>query len=240
MTKTIEAALTRDAALADPTTRFRRISGAIALPLAFAFQLAANASYAVISTESGLTDTGPAEETLELYSRYAGPMTAVSVLAMIGALLAIPGVLAALRVLRPYRPRLALWATVLMITGYVCYFGIAATNFSTVALAAQDVPGDVFAAATAVPIAAMPFFLAFVVGNLIGTTLLGLAVLLSRGLPRWAGWLIIGWPVGHVINVFFGGGEWFAVGGGALEIAGLAVLTGVALRTDDAQWRERG
>lgn len=100
-----------------------------------------------------------------------------------------------------------------------------------------DLGGAVEASQSA---AALPFFLLFVVGNIVGTALLALAVILSRGLPRWAGALILGWPVGHVLNVFGGLGEWFAVGGGALEIAGLSVLAVIALRTSDREWAARG
>jgi hypothetical protein len=66
-----------------------------------------------------------------------------------------------------------------------------------------------------------------------------LAVILSRTLPWYAGVLIMGWTIGHLINIF-GGGEWFAVAGGALEIIGLVVVAVAALRTTDVAWAARG
>lgn len=230
--------------LTEPTTRFRRVAGAIALPLAFILQLACNAIYAWVSTESGLSDTEGGSQAVELYGRYPAAFEAMTVLAMVGVLVMIPGLLAALRVLRPAKPRLALWAVVLMITGYVCYFGTVTTNFSALGLAryAASHPnvdaGAIQDAAQGFP-ALMVFFVLFVIGNLIGTLLLGLAVILSKTLPWYAGALIMCWTVGHIINIT-GGGEWFAVAGGALEIVGLGIVAAAALRISDATWAARG
>lgn len=227
-----------------PTVAFRRVTGAIALPLAFALQLVCNAVYAWVSTESGLTDTEGAAEALEFYGRYPSEFLIMTMFALTGVLVMIPGLLAALRVLRPTKPRLSLVAVILMLTGYVSYFGLTMTNFDTLGLARYALanPGTDVAAilesSQASP-AQLPFFLLFVVGNLVGTLLLGLSVILSRALPWYAGALIIGWTVGHVINIA-GGGEWFAVAGGALEIAGLSILAARALRVSDEQWAARG
>lgn len=231
-------------ALADPTVGFRRRAGAVALPLAFAFQLACNAIYAWASTSSGLSDTGTAEETLRFYGLFPNALVASTVLAAVGVLVMIPGLLTALKVLRPAKPRLALWAVGLMIAGYACYLGIVLTNFDGAALAqvAQSHPDAPLAAvldtAQSTPYFA-PFFVLFVIGNLVGTLLLGLGVMLSGILPRYAGALIMCWTVGHVINIA-GGGELFAVAGGALEIAGLTVVAAAAMRTSDAEWAARG
>ncbi|PZQ89719.1 MAG: hypothetical protein DI534_07960 [Leifsonia xyli] len=227
-----------------PTVRFRRIAGAIALPLAFVLQLVCNAIYAWISTESGLSDTAGGATTIEFYGRYPAAFLAMTAFALVGVLVMLPGLLAGLRVIRPTRPRLGLWAVALMLAGYVSYFGIVMTNFSTLGLAryAQGNPGvdagAILDASQTSPVQ-LAFFLLFVVGNLIGTLLLGLAVILSRTLPWYAGVLIACWTVGHIINIA-GGGEWFAVAGGALEIVGLGILAGRALRTSDAEWAARG
>lgn len=222
----------------DRTIGFRRTAGAIALPLAFAAQAVCNTLYAVASMGNA-GDTGVGEQTLQFFAEHAGTMRAGMVFALVGCLLAIPGVLAAVRVLRPSRPTLALAAAVLMIAGYVCYFAIVFTGFDTIALATAGVEAGAALDASYAEPAALPFFVLFVVGNLLGTALLGLAVILARPVPRWAGALILGWPAGHVINLV-GGGEWFAVGGGALEVAGLCVLCVHALRLSNAQWAARG
>jgi hypothetical protein len=238
MTETLEAASHPATTVTDPTAGFRRIGGAIALPLAFACQVVCNALYAQASM-SGATDTGTGAETLEFYGRFAAQAHVMTVFALAGSLIAIPGLLAALRVLRPRKPRLGLWAVTLMIAGYVCYFGVVTTNFDTIALAAlHPDAGDAIDAVQTMP-GALAVFLVFVVGNLVGTLLLGIAVILCRDTPWYAGALIIGWPVGHVINLL-GGGEWFAVAGGALEVVGLCVVAAVALRLGNARWVARG
>lgn len=239
MTETLHSPAPALARSDDPTTGFRRIASAVALPAAFALQAVTNTIYAV-ATRDGGGDTGPAAETIAFYHAHGQELVAASVIAMVGVLLVVPGVLAALRVLRPSRPRLSLIAGILMIAGYICYFGIVMTGFLSLALANSGV-----AQAPAIlqegqdhPLA-MPFLLLFVIGNLVGTLLLGLAVMLSRTLPWWVGALIMGWPVGHIVNLV-GCGEWFAVAGGVLEVIGLCFVAGAALRTPDAVWARRG
>ncbi|GAB3806036.1 hypothetical protein GCM10028798_28510 [Humibacter antri] len=228
----------------DPTIGFRRVAGAVMLPLAFACQLVCNVTYAV-AADGNAGDGGTGEQSLEFYASHASSMVLATVFALVGCLLAVPGILAALRILRPSKPRLGLWAAVLMIAGYVAYFGLSMTNFDSLALARSDLPraaaGAVLDAAQGSP-AAMPVFIVFVAGNLVGTLLLGLAVVLGGrrcGVPWWAGLLVIAWTVGHVINIV-GGGEWFAVAGGALEVVGLAFLAAAVLRTSDTEWSLRG
>ena len=55
-----------------PTIQFRRISGVIALPMAFLCQLICNSIYARISTSSGLADTESAAATAELGVMFPG------------------------------------------------------------------------------------------------------------------------------------------------------------------------
>ncbi len=239
MTETLSAPPLAATAV-DPTVGFRRRTAAIALPLAFAFQVACNSIYA--SSSSGLSDTGSTAEMLKMYGLFPSQVIACVMLAQIGSLLAVLGLPAALRVLRPAKPRLALWAVALMVAGYVSYFGICFADYVHVALGAAHV--DAAAALDASPATpwSAAFFLLFVAGNLGGTLLLGLAVILGGrrvGVPWWAGVLILGWPVGHIVNLV-GGGEWFAVGGGVLEVVGLALVTAAALRLSNPAWIARG
>lgn len=224
----------------DPTVGLRRVLGAICLPMAFMLQLATNTIYAVVSTSSGMSDLGGGAETLAFYRLFPTSFVVATALAMLGSLLAIPGLLTALRVLRPYRPRLSLWAVVLMIAGYVCYLGLVASPLP-MTLAVQNTPGAAAAldVAQSGPLYMVPV-MTFIVGNLLGTALLGVAAILSRGVPWYAGALVIGWPVGHIINIALGGQEWFAVAGGGLEIIGLSVMAASALRTTNATWSARG
>lgn len=87
-----------------------------------------------------------------------------------------------------------------------------------------------------------PFYLLFAIGNLAGTLLLGLAVILGGravGVPWWAGVLIACWTIGHLINIIIGN-EWFAVAGGALEIVGLTFVAAAVWRLTNVDWVARG
>ena len=226
----------------DPTAGFRRRSAAIALPVAFVCQLVCNALYAGVSTSTGLSGTGSSADGLELAAAAPGILLAAVMFALVGSLLAVLGLPAALRLLRPARPRLALWAVALMVTGYISYFGISFANLDRIALATSGV--DAAAALDASPAGTwgQPFYLLFAIGNLVGTLLLGLAVILAGravGVPWWAGALIICWTIGHVINIIVGN-EWFAVAGGALEIVGLTFVAAAVWRSTNADWVARG
>lgn len=239
MTQTMDASPRARTVVTDPTTGFRRVAGAVALPLAFVLQLATNTIYAW-ATRDGGGDTGSSEEAIEFYAAHPGEMLVASVVALVGCFLVVPGVLAALRVLRPTRPRLSLIAGSLMIAGYTTYFGIVFTNFLTLALARSGATESarILQDGQDGPVA-LSIFGIFVIGNIIGTLLLGLAVVLSKDLPWWSGALIIGWPVGHVVNIILVN-EWFAVAGGALEIVGLVVVARAALRLSNPEWVARG
>jgi hypothetical protein len=118
--------------------------------------------------------------------------------------------------------RLGLVGGVLMIAGYVCYFGLVFQGYATIALAQHG-------GATPDHLAVVDlttdqgFFvvvaLAFVLGNIVGTFLLGLALIRARAVPRWAGLCVLAWPVLHVL-----GGPQGEVVGAVLQAVGLAVV----------------
>ncbi|MCI1749169.1 MAG: hypothetical protein LKI24_14515 [Acidipropionibacterium sp.] len=220
----------------DRTRALRQVLGAIALPIAFLLQLVANSTYA-IAVGDGVGDQGTSAQTLQFYAAHPVALNIATMCALVGSLLAIPGLLAGMKLLRG--SILALVAVVLMIAGYVSYFGVNFTNWDTLALA-QTAPerADVLDASMAQG-TPMVFFLLFVAGNLLGTLLLGIALIGSRRVPWVAGALVIGWPVGHVTNLLVGS-EWFAVAGGALEVAGLVMVASAVLRTPASDWAARG
>jgi hypothetical protein len=220
----------------DPTAGFRRVTSAIALPLGFAFQLASNVAYGVATLGGGSDSDGASA--LDLYGRQPGLLTFATFAAIIGVWIIVAGAPAALRVLRRTTPRLALVATILLVVGYIGYLGGVGTNFLTVTLAASGL--DAAAAMdTASNTSMLLLGLPFVIGNLLGAILLGIAVLRSGAVPRVAGALILGWPVLHITGLF-AGTEWFAVAGGVLQIIGLSIVARGALRLSNAEWAARG
>ena len=78
---------------------------------------------------------------------------------------------------------------VLMITGYICYFAMLFQGYATIALA-QHGAANTDNVAVQDLMMNQGFFivvaLTFVVGNLVGTFLLGLALFRARVVPRWA------------------------------------------------------
>lgn len=229
------------AVLGDPTVRFRRRTAALALLAAFCCQLVTNVLYA-LAAAGGPGDSGSTAESLEFYAAHPVEMTVGTWFAVTGCALALVGLPAVLRVARPARPRFALIAVTLTAAGYLAYFGGLVAGLGTLPLAQSGLP--VADAVDAGQMATIPLFLVFVAGNLIGTLLVGIAVILAARHPAtrltWlAGALVLGWPVGHLVNIL-GGGEWFAVAGGALQIVGLALVCRAAWRTPDAEWSARG
>jgi hypothetical protein len=146
---------------------------------------------------------------------------------------------AALRVLRPARPRLSLVGGILMVAGYIAYFGIVFSTTLQITLASMDIDAAAAIDVSQDNVWSFPFMILFIVGNILGTFLLGLAVLLSRQLPTVAGVLVMAWPVLHITGLIVGT-EWFAVAGATLETIGLVILAVAALRTSDAEWSRRG
>jgi hypothetical protein len=67
--------------------------------------------------------------------------------------------------------------------------------------------------------------LTFVIGNLVGTFLLGLALMRARVVPRWAAVLVLVWPVAHIL-----GGPPGEIVGTAAEAVGLALVGLAVLR----------
>ena len=148
---------------------------------------------------------------------------------MVGCLLLVPAVLGAMGLVRVRSARLGLLGGVLMITGYICYFAMLFQGYATIALA-QHGGANPDNVAVQDLMVNQGFFIAvaltFVVGNLIGTFLLGLALFRARVVPRWAAVLVLVWPVAHIL-----GGPWGEVLGAAVEAVGLAVVGLTVLRT---------
>ena len=213
------------------TERARRVGQGLALILApWAFVIANLGD--VLTTEDGLDDTTPRGA---LLISAAHPLADkwFTVAAMIGCMLLVPAVLGAMGLVRVKAARLGLLSGVLMIAGYICYFAMLFQGYATIALAQH---GGASTGNVAVQDLMMNqgFFvgvaLTFVIGNLIGTFLLGLALFRAGVVPRWAAALVLVWPVAHIL-----GGPWGEVLGAAVEAIGLAVV-GLTLLRNGVGW----
>jgi hypothetical protein len=203
------------------TTQFRWVAPAIALftaPWALALS---NAASAWMTQDTGKDDM-TAKGALELADAHPLLDKWAIFAAMVGCLLVIPAVLGTMRLVRYGAARVGLVGGIMMIAGYVCYFGLTFQSYATNALAQQGgiSAGDVKVVEL---IEDQAFFiipaLVFVLGNIVGTFLLGLALIRAHAIPLWAGLCIIAWPVLH-----FAGGTWGEVAGSVVEGVGLAVV----------------
>ena len=202
------------------TMRTRRVSQGLALLLAPWAFVVANAGD-VITSVPGQDDTTP-RGALLIAAAHPSAEKWFTLAAMVGCLLLVPAVLGAMGLLRVRAARLSLVGGALMIVGYICYFGLLFQGYATVALAEH---GGASAGNIAVQdhTVNQGFFvvvaLTFVLGNLVGTFLLGLALVRAHVVPRWAALCILTWPVLHVL-----GGPWGEVVGAAVEAIGLGVV----------------
>ncbi|MBE3008941.1 hypothetical protein IL992_07025 [Microbispora sp. NEAU-D428] len=188
----------------------------------------ANAAYAWATRDGGSDATGA--EALALTAAHPAQMRLATVAAMLGSLLMVPAVLGARRLLADRSRRLGFLGATLMAGGYICYFAVVFGGITVDVMARRGGPLADYAAvvdgAQSDP-SAVWVFLLFVLGNLVGTLLLGLALLRARVVPLWAAAGIMAWPPLHVIGLV-AGTEWFEVAGALTQAVGLAA-TGARL-----------
>ncbi|WP_214103420.1 hypothetical protein [Acrocarpospora catenulata] len=199
------------------------------IPLALALFTApwgfavANSAYAWATRAGGSDSTGA--ETLALAAAHPGLYRLATVAAMLGSLLMVPAVLGVKRLVADRSRKLGSFGAVLTASGYIGYFAIVFTGFISLAMAERGGPVADYAAVLdsgQSDLAAVWVFLLFVAGNLVGTLLLGSALLRSRAIPLWAAAAVLAWPPLHVIGLV-AGTEWFEVAGAVAQAIGLAV-----------------
>jgi hypothetical protein len=137
---------------------------------------------------------------------HPGQQNAVLWLAYVGVLTLVPGVIAAAGVCRSAAPRLTAWALALSVPGYLSLGVLLGPDhllWSTHAagLSAGESAAVVSAAHPSVDVAIG----VFVIGHVIGTVLLGLALLRSGRIPAWAAWAVaVSQPLHFVATVILG------------------------------------
>jgi hypothetical protein len=135
-----------------------------------------------------------------------GRQSAVLWLTYVAILTLVPGLLAAARVCRDAAPRLTTWALWLGVPGYLSLGMFVGSDHllwsaSDAGLSGPDSVALVDAAHPSIDVAIG----VFVLGHVIGTVLLGLALLRSGRIPAWAGWAItVSQPLHFVAAVILG------------------------------------
>lgn len=216
----------------------RRTGTVVGMVLAPWCWVVANTAYMIAIRDGGSDIDGAGA--LALSAEHPTTMRVVLLAVMLGGVLVVPAVLGMFR-LAP-SSRLVTVGGAMMVAGYICYAGVAASAFTTLAMAEVVGPNaqlaEVIDTAQADPWFVWSF-LVFVLGNLVGTLVLGAGLRRTRGVPRWAVLAIGAWPVLHVIGLTAVHNEVPQVLGGVAQAAGFAGCA-LALRRRDSLALRRG
>lgn len=152
---------------------------------------------------------GDTAATLDAVEAHTGRQSAVIWLSYLGILTLVPGLFAAARVCRDTAPRMTAWALGLTVPGYLSLGIFVGYDQLLWSLAEADLSAsDALAVAEAVHPAVDVSVGVFVLGHVIGTVLLGLAMLRSGRVPAWAAWAIaVSQPLHFVATVILGSPE---------------------------------
>ena len=147
-----------------------------------------------------------ASGTVAAVGAHQGRQGAVLWLAYLGILTLVPGLLAAAGVCREASPRLTAWALGLSVPGYLSLGMLVGADHvlwsaSDSGLSRADAVSVVDAGHPSIDVAIG----VFVLGHVIGTVLLGAALLRSGRIPSWAGWAIaVSQPLHFIATVILG------------------------------------
>jgi len=181
------------------TARTRLIGLAAAMIVAPWLQVAAETAHSVMTLHGD--DLEPSGD-LALASEHLILDRWASLAALLGALLLVPAVLGVMRLVRTGAARLGLVGGVLTAAAYICYFAMVFQGFTTDAMVrvggSTSQHEKVLQAVLHEPLTLWVYLL-FVLGNVVGTFLLGLALVRARTAGRIAGYGLMAWPVLHLI-----------------------------------------
>lgn len=216
------------AAPATNTTRAGRLrylglaTGLVLGPLGL---LVTNFLYTMMTRDGGSDETGTA--TLALVTAHPTAARWLVAAGLVGAIMMVPAALGAMRLIGQRSARLGFIGATMVAAGYICYFGIILTNAVYIAMAEHGGPVGDFAAvidATEGPGPGFWVFPVFVLGNLVGTFILGLALLRSKVIPAWAAAGVMAWPPLHILGLFILGNEWPEVAGAAIQLVSFTIV----------------
>lgn len=205
---------------------------AIAMALGPLGLLITNFLYAM-STRDGSSDTTGAK-TLELVDRHPDAMRWLLAAGLIGAIMMVPAALGAMRLVGQRSARLGFIGGTLVAAGYICYFGVLLSNSIYLAMAEHGGPVADFAAvidAAEGPGPGVWTFPVFILGNLVGTFVLGLALLRAKVVATWAAAGLMAWPPLHILGLFVLGNEWPEVIGAAIQLIAFLAIAARLVRT---------
>lgn len=149
---------------------------------------------------------GDAAGTIAAIDADPGRQSAVLWLAYVGLLTLVPGLIAAARICRDAAPRLTTWALGLAVPGYLSLGMFLGSDHLLWSVTDAGLSGaDSVAVFEAGHLSIDVSIGVWVVGHVVGTVLLGLALLRSGRIPAWAGWaIVVSQPLHFVATVILG------------------------------------
>jgi hypothetical protein len=195
-----------------------------------------NLCYALATRDGGDDLTG--KGALALAADHRGLYVGSTVAALAACLLFVPATLGLMRTMRDKAPGAGTVGASLMLVGYVCYFAVAFGGLYTIAMAdlggSQTANAAILDRAADSPVA-IPLFVLFVLGNIVGTAIVAVGLLRGRVVAQAAAFGVLAWPVLHIAGLA-AGTEWFEVIGALLMTAGLAAVARRVLTTPPDSW----
>lgn len=218
---TLEIAQPPTLAAPERTSGLRRWASVLAMVVGPWGFVVVNLCYLLAIRDGGSDSTGA--EALALYAAHPTLVHLAVLAGPLACILIVPAVLGWFRIAA--RSRAVVVGGSMMIAGYICYFAVLNSSFPILAMALDPGPhGDyarVIDAAQADPWG-LWIFAIFALGNIVGTAILAVGLLLGRVVPIWAALAIGSWPVLHVIGLVFFGNEVPQVIGAVLQALGFA------------------
>lgn len=161
-------------------------------------------------------------------------------LGFIGMLTLVPAVLAVAKVARRESPRLTAIAVTLLVPGYLVLGWLVASDAAALFAVRHGLSTDVAAEAYSdLHPGMLVAGVIFVIGHVIGTVLLGCALLRGTAIPRWAAVaVIVAQPLHFVAAVIVPSHELDLVAWG-LNAVGFGVVAVAMLRMTDEEWADR-
>ncbi len=223
------------------STRTSHVAASPAIPTSRPFSIWATALFlplgpatvAVLRLVLPYYTAGSPEETVAEVGRHPGAQSAVLWLGFIAVLTLVPGVIAAGGLCRAAAPRLTSWAVGLAVPGYLALAVMLASD--QVLWSAQEAGLSATQAAALFSAAHPTIGIAigiFVVGHVVGTVLLGIALLRSGRVPAWAGCVTaVSQPLHFVATVFLGSPQ-VDFAAWSLTAVGMAMVARELLRHD--------
>lgn len=184
--------------------------------------------------------TSSSSEVAREVAAHQTAQNAVVWLGFVAMLTLVPAVLAVGKVARRESPRLAAVGIALLVPGYLVLGWLVASDAAVLFAVREGLPMDVAADAyESLHPGMLVAGVVFVIGHVVGTVLLGCALLRGTSVPRWAAIaVLVSQPLHFVAAVIVSSHELdlFAWG---LNAVGFAAVSVAMLRMSDEEWAGR-